>query len=150
MIIETPRLKIVDCTEETAQFARNQAYNNGPQMEDYLVKLKNDSTLIGWGSWLVIRKEDDIVIGDIGFKGKPNLNKEVEVGYGLLEAYWSKGYATEAVGALVDWEFKTNQVNKIIAEVLKDNIASIHVLNNIGMKRLSEVNEMYYYQVEKA
>lgn len=150
MIIETPRLKIVDCTEETAQLARSQSYNNGPQMEEYLEKLKNDPTLVGWGSWLVIRKEDDLVIGDIGFKGKPNLNKVVEVGYGLLEPYWRKGYATEAVGGLVDWAFNTNQVNKIMAEVLKENIASIHVLNNVGMKRLTEVNEMYYYQVKKA
>lgn len=150
MMIETARLKIVDCTEETAAFARAQSYNNGPMMEDYLIKLKKDPSLEGWGTWLVIRKEDDQVIGDIGFKGKPNLNKVVEVGYGLLEPYWRKGYATEAVDGLVQWAFKTNQVNKIMAEVLKDNIASIHVLHNVGMKRLTEVNEMYYYQVKKA
>lgn len=150
MILETERLKIVQCTEEMSVLAKAQNYSNGPQVDDYLADLKNDPTINGWGSWYVIRKEDDAVIGDIGFKGKPNLNKVVEVSYGLLAQYFNKGYATEAVEELIHWAFDTNQVNKIMAEVLKVNAASIGVLKKVGMKKLTEVNEMYYYQIKKA
>lgn len=150
MILETERLQIVSCTEENADVARGQNYSNGPQVADYLTDLKNDPTIDGWGSWFVIRKEDGMFIGDIGFKGKPNLNKVVEVGYGLLEPYFNKGYATEAMKELVHWAFDTNKVNKIMAEVLTVNEASIHVLKKIGMRRLTQVNEMYYYQIKKA
>ncbi|MBQ0138876.1 MAG: GNAT family N-acetyltransferase [Kurthia sp.] len=150
MILETERLKIVECTEESAQLAFAQRYDNGPFLTDYLVELKKDATIAGWGSWLIVRKSDNLVIGDIGFKGKPNLNKVVEIGYGFLKSYWHKGYATEAANALIKWSFATDKVNKIMAEVLKENLASIHVLEKIGMKRLTEVNEMYYYQIKKA
>lgn len=150
MILETERLQIVSCTEENASVARGQHYSNGPQVANYLMDLKNDATIDGWGSWFVIRKEDGMFIGDIGFKGKPSLNKVVEVSYGLMEPYFNKGYATEAMKELVHWAFDTNQVNKIMAEVLTVNEASIHVLNKIGMRRLTQVNEMYYYQMRRA
>lgn len=150
MIVETERLKIVECTEESAQFAFDQHYDNGPYVMNYLEALKRDTSLAGWGSWLIIRKLDERVIGDMGFKGKPSQNKVVEIGYGLLEAYWNKGYATEAANALINWAFATNRVNRVMAEVLKENLASIHVLEKIGMKRLTEVNEMYYYQIKRS
>lgn len=150
MILETARLKIMQCTEENALVAREQNYSNGPQVDEYLSDLKNDPSINGWGSWFVIRKEDEAVIGDIGFKGKPNLNKVVEVSYGLMEQYFNKGYATEAVNELINWAFNTNKVNRIMAEVLKVNAASIGVLKKVGMNKLTEVNEMYYYQIRKA
>ena len=39
------------------------------------------------GAWYVLRKEDDSVLGDIGFKGKPNEDQTVEIGYGFIEKY---------------------------------------------------------------
>ena len=63
----------------------------------FLEKLREDSTQLGWGVWLVINKENNTIIGDIGFKGKPNSENTVEVGYGIIPSAQNKGYATEAV-----------------------------------------------------
>ena len=37
--------------------------------------------------WFLIRKTDRVVVGSADFKGVPNENNEVEIGYGLGKAY---------------------------------------------------------------
>ena len=149
MELETQRLLVIPCTEKTVETAINQAYDNGPEISTYLTQLKEDSSLLYWGSWLVIRKADGIVIGDICFKGKPDENKVVEIGYGLLENYWNSGYATEAVGVLIQWAFRTSKVDKVVAETLRDNYGSIRVLEKSNMKQISKTDTMINWEIEK-
>lgn len=149
MIIETDKLQIIPCTKETIQIAINQHYENGPQISNYLEELAKDPSLYYWGCWLVVRKEDDRVIGDIGFKGKPDENQTVEVGYGFLEEFWNQGYATEAVKALIGWAFNNSKVEKIKAETLKDNYGSMRVLEKLGMQRTDETESMVNWELDK-
>lgn len=146
MELETQRLLIMPCTEETIKIALNQEYDIGPHITSYLEQLKEDSSILSWGVWLVVRKADGIVLGDIGFKGKPDENKVVEVGYGFLEKYWNKGYATEAVGALIVWAFRTEKVDTIIAETLHDNHGSIRVLEKLNMKQVGVTKTMIHWE----
>jgi [ribosomal protein S5]-alanine N-acetyltransferase len=145
--INTERLLIVSCTLENYSKLSNQ-YKMGPHIEMYLEQLKRDSSVKGWGVWFVILRENHQVIGDIGFKGKPNEQKTVEIGYGIIPAAQNKGFATEAVQGLIDWAFSSGQVEKVIAECLEDNIASIRVLEKIGMERTFAKDEMLYWELE--
>ncbi|GGE62722.1 GNAT family N-acetyltransferase [Priestia taiwanensis] len=144
MHLETNRLYIIACTKE---HACHDGYDNGPHILYYLQQLEVDETLVGWGIWFVVEKESNRIIGDIGFKGKPDANKIVEVGYGFLEEYWNRGYATEAVTTLVDWAFQTSEVDRVIAETLHDNIGSIRVLEKLGMKRTSLTDTMINWEL---
>jgi ribosomal-protein-alanine N-acetyltransferase len=146
--IETSRLKLIPCTKESIQIIDIQNYDNGPEVQNHLKELEKDPTLLTWGSWLVIRKSDDLIIGDVGFKGKPNSKKEVEVGYGLLNQYWNMGYATEAVEGLVQWAFRTGEVNKVKAETELSNTGSIRVLEKANMKKMKETRSMIYWETE--
>ncbi|MCZ2992346.1 GNAT family N-acetyltransferase, partial [Acinetobacter baumannii] len=76
------------CTEERIQVANEQGYNSGPHIVGHVKNVKKDATLLPWGAWYVLRNEDDSVLGDIGFKGKPNEDQTVEIGYGFIEKYW--------------------------------------------------------------
>ena len=49
----------------------------------------------------VVHREDDHVIGSAGFKGAPDADGMVEIAYGIVPSYESRGYATEAAKALV-------------------------------------------------
>ena len=69
MKLETERLYIMPCTEESIHVANEQGYNSGPHIVGHVENVKQDKDLLPWGAWYVIRKEDDIVLGDIGFKG---------------------------------------------------------------------------------
>ncbi|MGG0153405.1 GNAT family N-acetyltransferase [Bacillus mycoides] len=149
MKLETERLHIVPCTEEKVHIANNQGYNSGPHILGHVENVKQDVALVPWGAWYVIRKEDDVVLGDIGFKGKPNEQHTVEIGYGFIEKYWNKGYATEAVSELMKWAFQTGEVETIIAETLLDNYSSIRVLEKLHMKRVNSTETMINWKIEK-
>lgn len=145
MKLETERLLIIPCTDEVVSVLTEQNYNNGPQVWDHLKKLEEDPSILYWGPWLALLKSDNSVIGDLGFKGKPDAKGAVEIGYGLLEEYWHKGYATEAVGALMDWAWQQG-VRKIKAETLHDNPGSIRVLQKLGMAVAIKSDDMIYWE----
>ena len=106
-----------------------------------------DPSLYTWGSWLIVRKSDSQVIGDAGFKGKPDDQRRVEVGYGLLEHYRGRGYATEAMTALIEWALADEKVEKVIAETNRDNQASIRVLEKVNMTRIREMNAFIQWEI---
>jgi [ribosomal protein S5]-alanine N-acetyltransferase len=122
--------------------------NNKKHIKSYLEKLTVNPDLLGWGVWLVISKDSNVTIGDIGFKGMPD-EETVEVGYGFIPEARNKGYATESVEALIQWAFATTKVNQVIAECLKENHPSIKVLEKIGMQRIDIKDEMIYWKLLK-
>ncbi|MDQ0427523.1 ribosomal-protein-alanine N-acetyltransferase [Planomicrobium stackebrandtii] len=149
MEIETKRLKMISCDSESIRLMEDQKYENGPQAANHVKALLDDSSMDGWGSWLVLRKSDGVILGDAGFKGKPNPENQVEIGYGFLESYWGMGYATEAVEGLLDWAFKANVVEKVVAETDRNNSGSIRVLKKAGMEETNELEDMIYWQLIK-
>lgn len=149
MHIKTKRLTLVACTENMIPIMHKQFYNNGPEIERHLNALAGDPTLLQWGSWLIIRESDQAIVGDIGFKGKPNSVKQVEIGYGLLQQYCHNGYATEAVAALIKWALGMDKVDKIVAETEKENWRSMRVLEKVGMQKTNETARMVYWGVGK-
>lgn len=56
-----------------------------------------------------------------------------EIGYWIGKAYWGKGYCTEAAGALIDYAFRTLELNRIYAYHLTRNPASGRVMQKLGM-----------------
>ncbi|MBM7649498.1 ribosomal-protein-alanine N-acetyltransferase [Bacillus ectoiniformans] len=150
MKVETDRLIVIPCSEETIKMAIQQNYEMGPHIRNHLQQLQDDPSLLLWGVWLVVRKEDQAVIGDIGFKGRPDEERIVETGYGFLEEHWNKGYATEAVEGLVQWAFQTSNVDKVIAETAFDNYGSLRVLEKLNFKKVKEQESMIYWEIKKS
>ena len=62
------------------------------------------------------------------------LFRSVEIGYAVVEQFQKKGYATEAVRALVQWAFSHPQVVRVIAETYPDNTACSRVLEKSDFK----------------
>lgn len=149
MELQTQRLKLIPCTENSVITFLNSKDEVAPHIKSYIEELKGDPTLLGWGVWLVINKDNHVLIGDIGFKGKPNSEKIVEVGYGILPYAQNKGYATEAVSEIIKWAFGFNQVDKVIAECLDDNIPSIKVLEKLRMNKIDRVDNLLKWEMKK-
>jgi len=125
--LQTERLTIYPCTATDVTRLQQQQYENGPEVQHHLTLLASDPSMLYWGSWLVMTK-DGQVVGDIGFKGKPDSRQAVEIGYGLLPAFLNRGFATEAVRALIDWVFDQTEVKAVLAKTDLTNQASIRVL----------------------
>ena len=96
--------------------------------------------------WTIIQKEDNVLVGDICFYGKPNEDGEVEIGYGIHEAFRGSGYMTEAVEAMVGWAAEQPGVTTILASTDKANIASYLVLEKNGFVKMGESDDLLHWK----
>jgi RimJ/RimL family protein N-acetyltransferase len=87
----------------------------------------------GFGPWAVVHKADQQCIGHCGLRYWPG-SSEVEVFYALAKAYWGQGLATEGARASLRYGFAQLKLDRIIAAVMVNNIASRRVLEHIGMR----------------
>lgn len=109
--------------------------------------LENEESRLWFRLWDIVSNKDKRRIGGALFKGGPNMNGEVEIGYGIDDSFQGQGYATEAVGRLVQWARDQEVVTSVIAETEKDNIASMKVLQHIGMITYSETDTDYRWRL---
>lgn len=70
-------------------------------------------------------------IGRIGFG--PTEDGEIEVGYVLEQKYWGKGYAAEALAAVLQWAQEHIDADQIIAYAVLANLGSFRVMEKCGM-----------------
>jgi len=85
-------------------------------------------------------KQNNAHIGDIGYtveKITP-VGKIVGAGYALRPEYWSKGYATEAFKEVIRFAFEEDNVFRITADCMKENIGSEKVMIKCGMIKEAE------------
>lgn len=90
----------------------------------------------GTGARLAIdRLADGAFIGWCALsQWNPN-HRSARLGYCFDETAWGKGFATEAVGALLQWAFDTLDLNRVQAETDTRNTASSRVLEKLGFIR---------------
>ena len=69
--------------------------------------------------------------------------KTVEVGYAIHPDYWGKGYATEALSAVIPHLFSVG-FDEVIAGAFECNPASLRVMEKSGMKRTKMTAEVEY------
>ena len=100
-----------------------------------------------WGSEWKISLASGLTIGGIGFKGAPDGEGTVEIGYGIDAAYQGNGYATEAVNGMVKWAFAQENVRCVTAQTEQDNNRSKKVLRNNGFVRDGNGEEGPLYKI---
>ena len=93
-----------------------------------------------WNAMWMIELRDGTHIGDLCFKGL-GANGVVEIGYGIFEEYQGQLYATEAVGAAVNWALQQPGVTRVEAETALDNRASQRVLEKCGFLPSGTIGE---------
>ncbi|WP_231637398.1 GNAT family N-acetyltransferase [Paenibacillus sp. FJAT-27812] len=52
-------------------------------------------------------------IGDTGFKGRPNADGEVDIGYAIMEKERKQGYGVEAAKGLAKWALSEPDVSRM-------------------------------------
>jgi [ribosomal protein S5]-alanine N-acetyltransferase len=163
--INSARLRLVACAVDLVQVAladraelehmiRARVPDDWPQpdLRDFLPAYAKivgpEDAAAGWGIWLPVLETERVVIGDIGFKGAPR-DGMVEIGYSVLPAFRRHGYAGEAARALVAWALAQPGVDRVTAECLDANVASIGVLEKIGMQRIGRTEEGLLWEVRR-
>ncbi|MDX2825397.1 N-acetyltransferase [Streptomyces ipomoeae] len=95
-----------------------------------------------WGMFALVRKEDGLAVGALGYHSAPDEEGRVEIGYDLVEGARGRGYMTEALCALADWARERSRergdVRSLFAVVDKVNTASQGVVSRAGFVKVSD------------
>ena len=70
--------------------------------------MRRDESTQPWLDRAIVR-DDNVMLGHIGFHDPPDTSGSVETGYTLLPAYLRQGYATKAALVLMEWAASTPQ-----------------------------------------
>jgi RimJ/RimL family protein N-acetyltransferase len=99
----------------------------------------------GIGLFSVVRKEDERLLGRVGFlvwdperwvgamrEDLEGDRLELEIGWTLGSEHWNRGYATEAALACRDWALGERGYTRLISLIAHGNTGSIRVAEKIG------------------
>src|SRR5690606_2008390 len=88
----------------------------GPELEGLdtlpriLTNLNKGKAPSGFGSWMVINKSTNTLVGGVGFEGLPKEQGDIDIGYGIIVSETQKGYAKEETLGLIEWAFRQTGV----------------------------------------
>ena len=127
-----------------------------PYMADALPvvrdRLRRQPSEAPWWNWLIVDRESGEAVGSVAFGGPVNHEGAVLVGYAMYPDYEGRGYATEAVRALVTWAFSQPGVREVRALAPVWNTPALRVAENVGMRPVAteeddDVGEVLLYAI---
>lgn len=145
--VVTERLRLRRSTAEDAETIS--AYRSDPEVHTHQGWERTDDESVrsdivemsrrspgepgGWVQFTVEERQSGRIVGDVGVavtRSEPHVAK---IGYTIAPAFQERGYATEAVRALVDYAFDTLGAEVVRAHASAENVASIRVAEKVGM-----------------
>lgn len=98
--------------------------------------------------FVIILASEIRLIGDMGIIFTNHNNTQAEIGCTLHKDYQRKGYATEALKAMVDYLFGTLDKHRIVASIDPRNTPSIQLIERLGFRKEAHFRESYYLRGE--
>ena len=96
-----------------------------------------------YGLMALVEKESMKLVGQCGIITMNVKDPdELEIGYHIIEEFRSKGFATEAAGAFLDYAFENKLAEKLITVINLNNKLSMKVSEKLGLKRAEETTCM--------
>jgi len=148
----------MDGDPEVHLFLGNKPVQSIEQSKTDIEFIRNQYIENGIGRWAVMEKSTGNFMGWAGLKLiKEPINNHYnyyDLGYRFSKRFWGKGYATEAAIAARDYGFNELKLDEIIGIADTNNLGSIHVLEKVGLKRISIFNyggiKHYWMKIEKS
>ncbi|GAB4513949.1 MAG: GNAT family N-acetyltransferase [Anaerolineae bacterium] len=158
--LTTARLVMDEITREdtSAMFRlfsdeRVTRYNDASTFEDmsdayrligFLQERFNARVGVRWA--IRLKTQENTLIGTCGFNVWHRHNNCGIIGYDLLPAYWNQGITTEAARAMLNFGFTKMALNRIEADVMTGNEASMRVLMKLGFMREGILRQRGYWK----
>lgn len=98
----------------------------------------------GFGFMIMEERESGELVGHCGLRRvahplAPN-PADHEIGWLVREDRWRRGYAFEAMRAVVDWGFAVHHAPQIVALTCAANIGSWRLMEKLGMERRADLD----------
>ncbi|MBR2801009.1 MAG: GNAT family N-acetyltransferase [Erysipelotrichaceae bacterium] len=157
-VLETERLLLRPMQEEDRSALFRNINNDREVLRYYLdryLEKEEDldlKPLIEWCQkakrycFAIVRKDSGEVIGMMNqCSGPDKYFRNVEVGYAIGRKYWDQGYVSEALPVFIDLLFRKG-IHKVTASAMKENAASIRVMQKSGMTYECTKKEEVFYR----
>ena len=150
-LLETPRLLLrghrLEDFEEMAALWADEAVvrfiQGAPQSREAvwarLLRYVGHWALMGFGYWVVTRKEDGRFLGEVGFGEyqrdmTPSLGGRPDAGWMIRPADHGRGFATEAMGRVIAWADAELPFEETVCIVKPAHQASLNVARKLGYR----------------
>jgi RimJ/RimL family protein N-acetyltransferase len=159
--IVTPRLRLRRSRTEDAETIS--AYRSDPSVNRYQGWERTDPDGVraeieemarrapgapgGWMQLSVEDHESGQLVGDVGISPVEDEPGVIKIGYTVSPSFQGRGYATEAVGALVAYALETLGADVVRAYASAENLPSIRVAEKVGMRLVERFERRYGDQV---
>lgn len=113
----------------------------------YIPKLADSShNPLFYSFYLVFFENKNFWIGDIGLKGEPNEEGELEVGYSIYPQFRNKKHMSRILSLFCKMHKACFPKHPIIAYIDKDNWVSQKVLENNQFQKVDEDDEYFKFK----
>lgn len=131
-VSDSPSLFKIWSDPEVTKFMNVDCFTDESQAKDMIKLLDEFSQDNKAIRFSIIEMESDEIIGSCGFNFLDFENAKAEIGYDITRAFWGRGYASEAICALLDYAFLSLKLNRIEAKVEPENVNSVKVLQKLN------------------
>lgn len=135
-VADAPHFYALNEDPDVLKYTGDVPFENVTKAEEFLQNYTQYKKF-GVGRWAVIQKVTGAFLGWCGLKFAES-TKEYDIGFRFFKTHWNKGYATEAADACIDYGLNTLQIPRIIGSAMKQNSASVKVLEKIGLSYLQD------------
>jgi RimJ/RimL family protein N-acetyltransferase len=149
-LLTTPRLRLEPVTVDNAvtlwrvmQSGQLRQYQDVPKLsqDEFIRRVagrpqKFNGRAVGRFEWLLFVGVAGPAVGWVSLRVADHESSVAEIGYSLITGARGKGYAAEAVRAIVDVAFDDGAMARIDACCVPENLASRRVLQRIGFIQL--------------
>lgn len=150
-VIETPRLRLrahrlADYAAAAAMWADPAVTRHiggrastGEEVWGRVIRYAGHWALLGFGYWAIEEKAGGEFVGELGFADYhrdiiPSIDGVPEAGWALISAVHGRGYATEALNAILHWGDGHFSNPRTVCMIGPDNAASLRVAEKCGYR----------------
>jgi RimJ/RimL family protein N-acetyltransferase len=158
--IETQRLRLVPLDLQDATALVN---GHRPEGARWAEGYPTDGTLVAagvvvtaqaeghplgpWGVYQLVRRGDDVIVGDCSVLGPPDHHGWVHIAHAVASLEEHTDLAIEALAALIAWAKTQPGVTRVLADAACTNLTSIRVMEGAGMRRAGSDGSLVYYEL---
>ena len=101
------------------------------------------------GEWLQIGlalRDTDELVGDCGLCLRPEDARQATIGFTLARPFQGRGFATEALGAMLDYLFGAAALHRVVADTGALNAPACALLERLGFRREAHLRQSLWFK----
>lgn len=131
---------------EVLRYVDREPLASAQEAKAYAQRIADDTAAGRGANWLIREQASGAPAGSIGLWRIDRANDLAELGYTLMPAYWGRGFARRALGAVLDYGFGVLGLHRIEANINPENEASRRLLERAGFRLEAQFRENYRFR----